>query len=51
MVEPAVPEPLGFQGRDPPALLLVEPTEDQVQAVVVVATGPAPASQAGQGHE
>lgn len=36
LVEPAVPEPLGFQGGDPPPLLLVQPTEDEVQPPVVV---------------
>jgi hypothetical protein len=35
-VEPAVPEPLGLGGRDPPPLLLVEPAEDQVEAAVML---------------
>ena len=45
LVDPAVPEPLGLGGRDPPPLLLVEPAEDQVETAVVLGlrteTGPA----------
>ena len=49
LVEPAVPEPLGLQGGDPPTLLLVEPAEDQVEAAVPVGdgTGASPAVGAG----